>query len=66
MEVPGLEVKSELQLQACATAMATPDPSHICKLHHSLWQQWILNPLSEAKEQTHILTEITLGLYLTC
>ena len=26
MEVPRLGVKSELQLQSCATAMAIPDP----------------------------------------
>ena len=23
-----------------------PDPSHICDLHHGLWQRWILGPLS--------------------
>ena len=33
MEVPGLAVKSELQLLAYATA--TQDLSHICDLHHS-------------------------------
>ena len=33
---------------AYATAMATPGLSHIWDLHHSLWQYWILNPLSEA------------------
>ena len=38
MEVPRRGVKLELQLQAYATAMATLDPSHICDLHHSLWQ----------------------------
>ena len=37
-EVPGPEVKSELQLQAYATAMATPDLSHICDLDCSLQQ----------------------------
>jgi len=31
MKVPRLGVKSELQLPACATATATPDPSHICE-----------------------------------
>ena len=36
MEVPGLRVKSELQLPAYATATATPDPSHICDLYCSL------------------------------
>ena len=33
MEVPRLEVKSELQLPAYAIATATQDPSHICDLH---------------------------------
>ena len=32
-----------------------PDPSHICNLHHSSWQRGILNPLSEARDQTHKL-----------
>ena len=50
MDVPRLEVKSELQLPACSTATATPDLSRICDLHHSSWQHHILNPLSEAKD----------------
>ena len=33
MEVPGLGVKSDLQLPAYATATATPDLSCICDLH---------------------------------
>ena len=47
MEVPRLGVKSELQLLAyvTATATATPDPSHLCNLHHSSQQGWNLNPL---------------------
>ena len=36
MEGPRLGVELELQLQAYTTAMATPDPSHICDLHHSV------------------------------
>ena len=32
MEVPRLEVKSELQLAAYTTATAMPDPSRICEL----------------------------------
>ena len=32
MEVPRLGVKSELQLPAYPTAMATLDPSYICDL----------------------------------
>ena len=34
-----------------------PDPSCVCNLHHSLRQWQILNPLSEAKDQTHILMD---------
>ena len=51
MEVPGLEVKSELQLQSCTTATAIQDLSYICDQCHSLWQCQILNPLSEARVQ---------------
>ena len=50
MEVLRLGVESELQLPAYATAIATPDPSHICNLHHSSRQCQILNPLSEARD----------------
>ena len=55
MEVPRLWVKLELQLPAYATAIATPDPSHICDLHRSSWQRQILNPLSEVRHRTHNL-----------
>ena len=58
MEVPRLRVESELQMPAYTTATATPDPSFVCDLHHSSWQHWILNPLSKARDQTHILTHI--------
>ena len=57
MDVPGLGVKSELQLPACATATAAPDPSHVCDLHPSSWQCRFLNPLSEARDRTHILMD---------
>ena len=52
MEVPRLEVKLELQLLAYATATAAPDPSHVCKVHHSSQQCWILNPLSKVRDPT--------------
>ena len=61
MEVSELGVELELQLQAYATAMTTLDLSHICNLHHSLWQYQILNPLSKARNRTYILIEETLG-----
>ena len=54
MEVPRLGVGSELQLSAAATVTATQDLSCVCDLHHSARQCWILNPLSEARDHTHI------------
>ena len=57
VEVPRLGVKSELQLLAYTTATATWDTSHIRELHHSSWQHWTLNPLSKARDQTHILMD---------
>ena len=57
MEVPRLGVKSELQLRAYTTATGVWDPSPICDLHHSSQQLWILNPPSEARDGTHILTD---------
>ena len=50
-----LGVESELPLPACAAATATRDLSHICDLHPSLRQRWILHPLSKARDQTCIL-----------
>ena len=55
MKVSGLGVESELQLPTYTTATATLDPSHVVDIHHSSWQPWILNPLSEATDGTHIL-----------
>ena len=56
MEVPGLGVESELQLLAQASVTtAIPDPSCICDLCCSLQPCQILNPLSKARAQTHIL-----------
>ena len=50
MEVPRLGVKSELQLLAYVTATTMLDQSCICDPHHSLFQHWILKPLSEARD----------------
>ena len=54
MEVPRLGVESELWLlvYTTATAIATPDLSCICNLHHSSWRRRILNPLHEARVRT--------------
>ena len=52
---PRLGVKSQLHLLAYTTATATPELSCICDLHHSSRQLWILNPVSKARNRTHIL-----------
>ena len=57
MEVPRLGAESELQLPGYATATATLDLSCLWNLHHSSWQCWIFNALSEARDQTHILMD---------
>ena len=46
-----------LQLQAYATAM--PEQSCICDLRLNLWQLQILNPVGEARDQTHTLMDAT-------
>ena len=55
MEISRLRVQSEVQLPAYATATATQDPNRICDLHNSSGQHQILNPPSEARDQTHNL-----------
>ena len=57
MEVPRLGVESELQLPAYAAATTKWDLNLLCNLHHSSWQHHILNPLSEAQDQTCILMD---------
>jgi len=47
----------ELQLPAYTLATASQDLSHICDLHHSSWQRWILNPLIKARDQTRIFMD---------
>ena len=49
------KLRLELHLQPPAHAMW--DPSLTCDLHHSSWQGWLLNPLSEARGQTCVLTD---------
>ena len=64
MEVPRLGVKSELQLLACTTATAMLDSSSMCDLHHNSQQHQILNPPSEARDQTQIRMDTSQVLYL--
>ena len=44
---------------AYATVLATLNLSQICDLHNSLWQHQILNPLSKARDQIHMLMNIS-------
>ena len=57
MEVPSLGVKSELLLSAYTTAMVVLDPSYVCNLHHRTHPPSLLNPPSEANNQTHTLLD---------
>ena len=57
VEDPSLGVKLELQLLGYTTATATQDPSHVCDLQHSSQPCQILNPMSEARDQAHILMD---------
>ena len=59
MEVPRLEAESEVQLPAYTTATAMQDLIRVCNLHHSSRQRPILNPLSEARDQTCVLLDAT-------
>ena len=44
-------------LTVVTTATATWDSSHICHLYCSWWQHWILDPLNEIRDRTHILVD---------
>ena len=56
MEVPG---SGQIIVTAASldTTTATRDPSHVCNLYPSSQQHWILNPLSEARDQTPVLMD---------
>ena len=44
-------------LPAYAMATAMQDPSRVSDLHYSSWQHQTLNPLSKARDRTHILMD---------
>ena len=56
-EVPRLGAESELRLPAYTTVTAMLDPSLVCDLHCCSRQHRILDPLSEARDQTHTLMD---------
>ena len=65
MEVPRLEAELELQLLAYTIATATPDLSCVCDLCHSSQQYQIPDPLSKARDRTHIFMD-TMDLFPLC
>ena len=60
-QVPRLGGETEVQLLVYTIATVMPDPSCICKLHHSSWQcsrqRQILNPLSKPRDRTCVLMD---------
>ena len=62
MDVPGLGVASELELMSmCDHSNAGIGAASVCDLSHSFQQCWILNPLSKARDRTHILMDTMSG-----
>ena len=57
MEVPGLGIESEVQLLAYTPGTATQGLSRSYDLLRRSRQHWILNPMSEARDQTHVLMD---------
>ena len=57
MEIPRLGVRLELQLPAYSHSCGNTRSESYLQLHHSLWQLRVLNPLSEARDRTHILMD---------
>ena len=55
MKVARLGGELELQVLAYTSAKAMEDLSCVCDLYHNSRQHQILNSLSEARDQTHIL-----------
>ena len=52
---------SQVRGPTAALATAMQQPSLVCDQRHSSQQHQILNPLSEARDQTHVLTDASWG-----
>ena len=57
MEVPRLGDQIGAQLLAYTIAVASPDMSRACDLHHGSQQHWIPDPMSETRDGTCILMD---------
>ena len=51
------QARGQFGAVATGTTTAMPDLSHVCDLHHSSEQHWILNPLSKARDQICFLMD---------
>ena len=51
------QARGPIRAEAKAYTTAMAYPSHICDLYCSLQEHRILNPLSEARDRTHILMD---------
>ena len=49
--------RGQIGAVAASLATATRDPSYVCEKHRSSWQGWILNSMSEARDQTRVLMD---------
>ena len=58
----GSQARGPIRVVAAAytTAIATWDPSRVCNLHQSSRQHRTLNPLSKARDGSHILMDASL------
>ena len=55
--MPGSQARSWIGATAAGLHHSSQDLSRICDLHHSSQQCWILHPLSQTRDWTHILTD---------
>ena len=55
----GSQSRCRIRALAAGLRHSNWDLSCVCDLHHSSWQGQILNPLTEARDQTCILTDIS-------
>ena len=53
----GFQARGPIGVELPAYITATPDPSSVCDLRHRSWHLQILNPLSEARDQTCLLMD---------
>ena len=53
----GCQARGQIRATAAGLRHSTWDLSRVCDLYHSSWQCQMLNPLSKARDCTHILMD---------